>query len=92
MAKRFDEPLLNSGCGDVHLQNWDQCRELLVLEADLGNMLDWDIVVSEFKLLSRYYVPFLSDTLGKGIKPLIPSAKGRIVPQLFLYKNSFSIE
>ena len=30
----------------------------------------------EFKLLSRYYVHFRANTLGKGMNPLILPAKG----------------
>ena len=35
-------------------------------------MLDCYFEVNKFKLQSRYYVHFLTNTLGKGIKPLIP--------------------
>ena len=34
---------------------------------DVANMLDCDIVISEFKLQSRYYIHFRSNTLGKGM-------------------------
>ena len=37
-----------------------------------------DIVVSEFELQSCYYVHFRTDTLGKGMNPLIPPGKGKI--------------
>ena len=33
--------------------------------------MDCEIVVSEFELLSRYYVHFRTNTLGKGMNPLI---------------------
>ena len=36
-----------------------------------ANMLDCDIVVSEFELESRYNVDFQTNTLGKGMNPLI---------------------
>ena len=45
--------------------------------------MDGGIVVSEFVLQSRYYVYFRTDTLGKGINPLILPAMGQIVPLLF---------
>ena len=32
--------------------------------------MDWEIVVSEFELHSRYYVHFWTNTLGKGMNPL----------------------
>ena len=38
--------------------------------------LDCGIVVSEFELQSRYYVNLWTNTLGKGINPLIPLAMG----------------
>ena len=33
--------------------------------------MDYEIVVSEFELQSRYYVHFRANTLGKGMNPLI---------------------
>ena len=33
----------------------------------VANVLDCDIVVSEFELLSRYYVHFRTNALGKGM-------------------------
>ena len=38
----------------------------------VDNVPDCNIVVSEFKLQSCYYVHFWTNTLGKGINPLIP--------------------
>ena len=40
----------------------------------VANVLDCDIVVSEFELQSRYYIPFQTNTLGKDINTLILSA------------------
>ena len=37
---------------------------------------DCGIVVSEFDLQSRYYVHFRTNTLGKGMNPLILPAMG----------------
>ena len=37
----------------------------------VANALDCDIVVSEFELQSRYYVHFRTNTLGKGMNPLL---------------------
>ncbi len=37
----------------------------------VANLLDCDIVVSEFKLQSCYYIHFRTNTLGKGMNPLI---------------------
>ena len=36
------------------------------------NVLDCDIVVSEFELQLRYYVQFWTNNLGKGMKPIYP--------------------
>ena len=38
--------------------------------------MDCGIVVSEFELQSRYYVHFRTNTLGKGMNPLILPAMG----------------
>ena len=42
----------------------------------VANMLDCNILVSEFELLSRYYDYFRTDTLEKGMNPFIPPAMG----------------
>ena len=36
------------------------------------NMLDSDIIVSEFKLQLCFYIHFWTNTLGKGMNPFIP--------------------
>ena len=38
--------------------------------------MDCGVVVSEFKHQSRYYVHFRTNTLGKGMNPLILPAMG----------------
>ena len=38
--------------------------------------MDYGIVVREFVLQSRYYVHFRTNTLGKGMNPLILPAMG----------------
>ena len=40
------------------------------------NAMDCRIVVSEFELQSRNYVHFWTNTLGKGMNPLILPAMG----------------
>ena len=42
----------------------------------VANVLDSDIVVSEFELQPLYYVHFRTYTLGKFINPFILSAMG----------------
>ena len=53
--------------------------------------LDCRTVVSEFKLQSSCYVHFWTNTLRKGMNPLILLAMGFIVPLIFL-KNAFVIK
>ena len=43
------------------------------LHREVANMMDCDIVVSEFKLQSNYYIHFRTNTLGKGMNSLIPT-------------------
>ena len=38
----------------------------------VANMLDWDIIVIEFELLSRYYAHLRTNTHEKGMPPLFP--------------------
>ena len=52
------------------LQCWECPRGVMV------KAMDYEIVVSEFVLQSRYYVHFRANTLGKGINPLILPAMG----------------
>ena len=59
-------------------------RNFLRIQANLNNALVWmvsrgvmvkamdcGIIESEFELLSRYYVHFRTNTLGKGMNPVI---------------------
>ena len=39
----------------------------------VGNMVDCDIVVKEFKSQLQYWIHFLTNILRKGMKPLFPS-------------------
>ena len=45
--------------------------------------LDCRIIVSEFKLKSCYYDHFWTNTLGKGMNPLILPAMGEIASLFF---------
>ena len=56
------------------------------------NVLDCNIVVSEFELQSIYYVHVRTNTPGKGMNPHIFPFMGYIVQLLFFYKNGFGIE
>ena len=42
----------------------------------MASVLEWDIVVSNFKLKTLYYFHLRTLNLGKDIKPLYPSAMG----------------
>ena len=50
------------------------------------------IVVNEFELQSRYYIHFSTNTLEKGMSPLILLSMGQIVPLLFFSKEEFGIK
>ena len=55
----------------IHLNNsWGCPRDVMV------KAIDSAIVVSEFELQSRYYVHFRTNTLGKGMNPVILPAMG----------------
>ena len=56
----------------------------------VANVLDCDIILSEFEHQSHNYVHFRTNTLGKGINPLIPPAIGWRV-QLLFYESGFGI-
>ena len=56
---------------------WGCPRGVMVKAMDCG------IVVNEFELQSRYDDPFRTNTLGKGLNPLILPTIGYIVPLLF---------
>ena len=58
----------------------------------LTNLLEWDNVVSEFKLQSRCYVLFRTNTPGKDMNLHIPLIMGWTVPLLFFYKGDFGIK
>ena len=49
----------------------------------MANVLDCDIVQSEFKLQSLYYVHFLTNTVGKGMSPLLSLDLDEKVPLMF---------
>ena len=51
------------------------------------NVLDYNIVVGDFKLQSCYYIHFWT-----GMNPLIPPAVGEIIPLLLFYKDGFGIK
>ena len=54
--------------------------------------LNCGIIVSEFKLQLCYYVHFQTNTLGKGMNPLILPAMGYIASLLFFWKDCFGIK
>ena len=58
----------------------------------VANVLDCNIVVSEFELQSRRYVVFWTSTFGKCMNSLILQATYSIMQQLFFCKNSFGIK
>ena len=59
----------------------------------MAKVLDYGLKISEFEFLSRSYIPFRTNTYGKGMHHLIlPAAMGWIVLQLFFHKNGFGIK
>ena len=57
-----------------------------------ANMLDCEIVGSEFKLQSSNYVHVRTNSLQKVMNPFIPPAIGSIVSLLSFYKDGFGIK
>ena len=53
--------------------------------------MDSRFIVSEFKLQSCYYFHFQTNTLRKGMNPLILSAMGWITPLLFFQKKRMAL-
>ena len=42
----------------------------------MAKVQDYGLEVNEFELQSHYYIQFQTNTLGKGMNPLSPSAMG----------------
>ena len=55
-------------------------------------VLNCGIVVREFELQSTDYVHFRTNTLGKGMNPLIPPAVGQKASLLLFLKDGFDIK
>ena len=59
----------------------------------VSNVLDCDVIVSEFELQKNYYIHFWINTLRKGMNLLIPPAMGYIVLLLsFLHPITKTIQ
>ena len=54
--------------------------------------LDCRFEVIVFELCLQYYTYFLTNTLGKCIKPFIPRVMGKILSLLFFDKDGFGIK
>ena len=52
-------------------------------------VLNWGLIVKEFKLQLCYHIHFQVNTLMKGMNPLIPPAMGLIVSLSFFYEDGF---
>ena len=57
----------------------------------MAKVLDCSLEVSKYELQLSYYIQFRTNTLGKGMNPLILSAMGLIVSMLSFYKDNFGI-
>ena len=58
----------------------------------VANKLDNNIVISEFKIQSPFYIYLWINTFRKEINSLMSPVMGKIVSQLFFYKDSFGTE
>ena len=58
---------------------------------EVGNMLDCNIVVSQFKFQFSYYSHFHTNTLEKGLNPFIPSYELNSTTTTF-HKGDFRIK
>ena len=58
----------------------------------MDKLMNYGLEVNEFELQSRYYVHIWTNTLEKGMNPLIPPAMGDIVSLMFFYKDGFGIK
>ena len=54
-------------------------------------VLNCSLEVSEFKLQMRYYVHLWTNTLGKGMNPLISQTWVKLYQYCFFYKNEFGL-
>ena len=76
-------------------KSWHRTYTLLMGEGFSGllvNAIHCRIVVSESELQRRYYVHFRTNTIGKGMIPLIFPAMVLILPHLFFSKHGFGIK
>ena len=58
----------------------------------MGIVPNFNIVVSEFELQSRYYVRLWTKTRVKGMNAVFPQAKELKAPSLFIYEDGFGIK
>ena len=61
------------------------------LHGVVADVLDCDLVESEFELQLRYYVHFQTNTIGKDMNPLVSLSMALILPLSFFYKDGFGI-
>ena len=88
-CRNFLELLLQTNFPEAHniTHNFKYSSLILMGECPLGVMVKAQrcgILVSEFELQSPYYVHFRTNTLGKGMNPLILPVMGWFVPLLLL--------
>ena len=70
-------------------------KKLIIIGNSSGlvaNVLDYDIVVSEFEFQLRYYVYFRTNILGKNREPLFIPTDRLNSWLLFFYKDGLSIK
>ena len=65
---------------------------LLLNEETQYKLLDYGIVVNEFKFQSNYYIHFKINPFGKGMNLLISPLMGKIVSLLFYSSDTVGIK
>ena len=58
----------------------------------MPDVLNYDIVLSKFKLQLHYYVHFWTNALEKGMNSFIPASYGLNSIMTIFFKNGFDIE
>ena len=58
----------------------------------VANVLDSDLVVSEFEFQSRYYIHFRTSALEKGMNLLLHPAMSWIISLPYFYNDDFGIK
>ena len=72
----YPEHTLGESCPSAEMQSLYSAASGDWVRSIVANVLEFNIVISEFELQLRYYVHFGTNALGKGMNPLIHSYLG----------------